>query len=231
MNWYKDKKRKGLDVGVGVGIGLGLGLPFVNHLAPTKQSEPIPQVETIPTPTSQPTEKLDIPFPQIIKEQESNYAELAKSFIRQHEGVRNIAYLDTKNIPTIGIGFNLKRADAKRLLEEMGLDYNLVLQKKQSLTNYQIEKLFEITLKEAEKIAYSNFKSFQDQPSEIKALLVDMSFNLGPKISNFTRFREAIDRKDYNKAKSEMINSEWYGQVKTRSKNLVNIINKYVPVA
>jgi GH24 family phage-related lysozyme (muramidase) len=229
MNWYKDKKRKGLDVGVGVGIGLGLGLPLVNHLAPNEQSEPIPQVQTMPT--SQPTEQSDIPSPQIIKEQENNYLDLAKNFVRQHEGVRNTAYLDTKNIPTIGIGFNLKRPDAKGLLEDMGLDYNSVLNKKQSLTNYQIEKLFEITLKEAEKIAYSNFKSFQEQPSEIKALLIDMSFNLGPKISNFARFRDAIDRKDYNKAKSEMINSEWYGQVKTRSKNLVNIINKYVPVA
>lgn len=230
MNWYKNKKRKGLDVGVGVGIGLGLGLPLVNHLAPSQPIDPIPQTQQMED--SKPQVE-NIPSPQIVKKQkqENNYIELAKNSIRQHEGSKNTVYLDTKNIPTIGVGFNLRRPDAKRLIENMGLNYNAVLQNKQSLTNSQIETLFQITLKEAEKIAYSNFKSFQEQPDEIKSLLIDMSFNLGPKISEFSLFRAAIDRKDYNKAKAEMINSEWYGQVKSRSKNLVNIINKYVPVA
>src|SRR3990172_5316451 len=45
-------------------------------------------------------------------------------YISYWEGKKSKAYLDSRGIPTIGIGFNLQRADARQLLKDVGADYN-----------------------------------------------------------------------------------------------------------
>lgn len=39
-----------------------------------------------------------------------------ESLVSTNEGKRSCVYKDTKGIPTIGIGFNLQRSDAKSLI-------------------------------------------------------------------------------------------------------------------
>ena len=47
--------------------------------------------------------------------------------LEKHEGKRTKVYKDSRGISTIGIGFNLERAGAKKSIEALGLDYSKIL--------------------------------------------------------------------------------------------------------
>lgn len=146
--------------------------------------------------------------------------------ITRHEGKRNKMYLDTKGIPTVGIGFNLDRKDAKAQLKALGLDYNKVRSGKQLLTNKQIDSLFKYTLTEAIAVAKSFLSNFSEHPSHVQEILINMAFNLGPdRFSGFDNFKAALLKKDYQTAAKEMINSKWHKQVGNRAIELEKIMS------
>jgi len=58
-------------------------------------------------------------------------------FIKENEGLKDTVYY-VDGIPHIGIGFNLNRIDAPKLIKNIGADYNAILSGKQSLTPDQI---------------------------------------------------------------------------------------------
>ncbi|MFW6008397.1 MAG: hypothetical protein ACOCP8_03935 [archaeon] len=148
-----------------------------------------------------------------------------KDLIIKHEGKRNkVYYVD--NIPHIGIGFNLQRADAEQLLNNAGVNIEDILSGQQSLNDNQINYLFQYTLEEARQIAYNFIPDLDEYPQPIQAVIIDMSFNLNNSIYKFKNFKEAILHKNYDKAIEEMKNSQWYSQVPNRVDNLISIINK-----
>lgn len=154
-----------------------------------------------------------------------DYLGVAANLIRHHEGARKKVYKDSKGIPTIGIGFNLKQPSAKHILQELGIDYKKTLQGKYILTDAQIESLFKITFEKAHNDARRIVPNFDSHPSEVKAILVDMCFNLGDEgFSKFENFIKALSTKDYYKAAYEMVDSDWYKQVGNRAKTLVNMM-------
>ena len=52
-----------------------------------------------------------------------------------------------------------------------------------------------------------------------------MAFNLGlTKLNKFKEMRKALMQNDYNKAADEMIDSNWYKQVKTRGPRTVSLM-------
>ena len=66
---------------------------------------------------------------------------------------------------------------------------------------------------------------FDSQPFDMKLVLVDMCFNLGNSgLRTFKKFLDAVEKKDYNRASDEMIDSRWYSQVGNRSKKLVKMV-------
>lgn len=147
--------------------------------------------------------------------------------LKRHEGYRKEAYLDSKNIPTIGIGFNLQKKGAKERITSLGLDYDSVVAKKQSLTDGQIMALFRKDVMQAIYDARKIVTNYNSQPIEIRRVLVDMSFNMGrDKFSKFTKTIEGFHRYDYATAAKEMKDSLWYNQVGNRSKYLVEIVEK-----
>jgi GH24 family phage-related lysozyme (muramidase) len=64
------------------------------------------------------------------------------AFIKDHEGYRPHVYNDSRGIPTIGIGLNLLRPDAKKIAAQAGADYDAILSGKQTLTDDQVKELF-----------------------------------------------------------------------------------------
>jgi len=148
-----------------------------------------------------------------------------EDLIKKNEGVSNqVYYLD--NIPHIGIGFNLLRGDAEKLLNNVGVDINNVIKNKKRLTNEQINYLFEYTFNEAKGIAYRFMPSLDDFPQPIKAVITDMSFNLNNSIFEFQNFEKAILNKNYNRAIEEMKDSIWYSQVPNRVNHLISIVQE-----
>ncbi len=153
---------------------------------------------------------------------ESNTEALEEQLIR-HEGYKTNRYYDTKGIPTIGVGFNLTRPDASNLVQKVGADYTKVLDGKQALNDVQIKYILSQDIANAVKDAKKIVKSYDNQPTQVQEIIVNMTFNLGS--AGFRKFKKtisAIEARDYETASKEMENSNWYNQVGNRSKELVN---------
>jgi len=58
-----------------------------------------------------------------------------EDMIAEAEGKRTCMHHDSLGIPTIGIGFNLKRSDAPSLINGVGANYNKVLAGSECLNN------------------------------------------------------------------------------------------------
>jgi len=229
MNWYKKAQRKnrlaellkGLSIGAVIGIIGLLGLNTMSDLQEKYIQDPqiVEQkiVEYKDTAQEQPQE--------VQPSNNFNLDEVAK-MIEKHEGKRNKVYPDTEGIPTIGIGFNLNRYDARNKLKSLGLNYDSVRNGNQSLTDQQIYHLFKEDLNEAIGAAQSFLPNFNEHPAKVQGVVINMAFNLGAnRLASFVKFKEALINKDYSAAANEMIDSKWYKQVGNRSIELENIMN------
>jgi GH24 family phage-related lysozyme (muramidase) len=145
---------------------------------------------------------------------------LTEQLIR-HEGYRERTYLDSRGIPTIGVGFNLTRHDAREKLEDVGANYDLVISKKQDLDRNQVLRLLSYDIETARSDARSLVRNYDSQPEEVKLIIDDMAFNLGrTRLSGFKKFISALERNDYKSAAAEMKDSRWFNQVGNRSRYL-----------
>jgi len=134
------------------------------------------------------------------------------------------------SVPTIGIGFNLNRSEAKSLIEAFGLDYGKVRTGQQALTDDQVNILYRQDVQNAIKDAKSFLPNFNDQPSSVKTIVVDMSFNMGlGRLSTFKKFRKALLSFDFQTASKEMQNSNWAEQTKTRASRLIQMMQNVTP--
>ena len=147
-------------------------------------------------------------------------------FIKNHEGVRPHIYKDSLGIPTVGIGFNMMRPDAKLIFKSLGLNYNDILSGSTDLSDQQMRDLFIECLKIAYKDVKQYMPNYDSLPREIKLGLIDMSFNLGiNRLSKFVKTKEYIVKGDYKAAANELKNSKWAGQVGNRAKNIISLFS------
>ena len=133
---------------------------------------------------------------------------IAQSMIKIHEGLRLSKYLDSRGLPTIGYGH----------LVERGENFP------NRITKSQAEALF---LKDYEehKAAAMNILGYQKATPKQKAALIDLTFNMGPGwAAGFPKFRKAFAAGDYDTAANELINSDWFKQVKSRGPTIVDMI-------
>lgn len=135
----------------------------------------------------------------------------SKELIKQHEGLRLKVYQDTKGIPTIGYGHNL-RESGKKLVE---------------ITKQQADELFEEDYKTTlVQLSREPFGSVYNSLNTVrKAVLENMMFNMGPnKLAGFAKMLEALRRNDYVKAHDEMLDSKWVTDVGNRAKVLAKMM-------
>lgn len=119
--------------------------------------------------------------------------------IERDEGRKNKLYYDTLNIPTIGVGFNLREG-----LDDEEIDFIL---------NHRIE-----LIKDELEANFPWSKLLDEVRFNV---LVNMAYNLGiPRLKGFKLFLAALEAHDYNLASKEMINSVWHSQVPHRSARL-----------
>ncbi|WP_422771554.1 glycoside hydrolase family protein [Plantactinospora sp. WMMC1484] len=155
-----------------------------------------------------------------------------KEFVARHESPHGLAgdphvYVDTKGHPTVGIGFNLDRADARTRLTAVGADYDDVRAGRVDLTQVQITILFEQTIAEATSDAYSLFPNFDQLSTARQAVLIDMIFNLGRAgVAQFQNMLAALNRWDYETAASEMEKSAWKQQTGTRATQDITLMRR-----
>jgi lysozyme len=147
-----------------------------------------------------------------------------RRFIETHEGRRVNAYVDSRGIPTIGVGFNLTRPDAKDKIAAVGLSYEAVCRGTVSLTDAQIDALLDLDIAAARAGARRCVQGFDTLPLQAQPVIIDMVFSLG--VGGFSTFREmiaAVERRDWTAAE-EMRDSIWYHQVGRRADQDIALI-------
>lgn len=174
-----------------------------NHLSRLKQSE-----------TKKP--KIDPVISSIIER------------VKKHEGVKFQRYLDSRGIPTVGVGFNLKRKDADEKLKKIGLNATKVKKGEQKMTPQQVENLLVLDLENALAGARRILgPSYTNMSVPALGVLTEMVFNLGTTgVLKFDSFLKYFKIKKFRKAASEMLKSSWARQVGERAKNLAEILKK-----
>lgn len=171
-------------------------------------------------------EDVDQPPPAIIQKAEDTKLTFDDiiEFIKDHEGYRPHVYKDSLGIPTIGIGFNLTRPDARKISQQAGVNYQNILLGKEDLTDEQIKEIFKITVGIAYQDAKKWIPNFDGLPKNIKLAILDLSFNMGyPRLSKFVKTKEYILAKDYKSAANELKNSKWATQVGRRANSVANL--------
>ena len=149
-----------------------------------------------------------------------------KRWIEGWEGRRHHVYDDSAGHPTIGVGFNLDRADARLKIAALRLDYNLVRSGGIDLSNDQINQLFDTDVDQAVADAKNLVANFDAIPESKQKVVVDMIFNLGAKgFAGFRKLIKAIEQGDWQAAAREMENSRWYRQVGNRAVANVEVMS------
>ena len=134
-----------------------------------------------------------------------------------NEGYYKCVYKDPVGIPTIGVGFNLEKANAREEIESVGADYNAVLNGSQCLDDSQIERLFDMDMDTAVSCASSWLSNWSELGTSVQSAVADMAFNLGcGGLEAFTTFKSDLENRDFDAAAADMQNSLWCEQVGLR---------------
>jgi GH24 family phage-related lysozyme (muramidase) len=129
--------------------------------------------------------------------------EALKARLIQEEGRKNIIYTDTAGNITAGIGRNLSRV---------------------GFTDDEIELMYVNDVNRAVDFLDNNLSWWTSLDDVRQSVLVDMTFNMGSKILQFTNMLEALQASDWAKASDQMLDSLWARQVGSRARNLARIM-------
>lgn len=139
-------------------------------------------------------------------EEESTQIETDES-VRESPAGDAISYIDTAGNLTGGIGHLLTPEEKKKYPEGANIPQEVV------------NKWFEVDIDEADKDADRFFKT---PNPELKAILINMAFNLGlTKLNEFKKMKAALEAEDFKEAAAQMKDSKWFDQVGVRAKRLV----------
>ena len=128
------------------------------------------------------------------------------------EGVKYEIYLDHLGYPTFGVGHLIQKTDP-----EHGAEPGT------PVSEERVWEAFEADLETAIDECYTLYGpgTFNNFPSEVQEILVNMMFNMGrPRLTKFQKFNAALLEGDWSKAADEMVDSLWYRQVGVRATRL-----------
>lgn len=124
------------------------------------------------------------------------------------EGTVEHAYMDSEGFWTIGVG---------RLIDKRRGGH---------LRHDEINLMLDNDIAAAEQDARVLFPSFEDLSDNRRAVLVNMSFNLGrERLAGFNDMRAAIANADFERAAKEMLDSKWATQVGARAQRLAKLMH------
>lgn len=122
---------------------------------------------------------------------------LAAQMIERHEGRRKTVYMDSVNIPTIGVGRNLRNV---------------------GLSDDEIDYIFRNDLNRAEGACIRIFPSWATFTALRQAAFMDMAFNLGEEgLKGFTKLVAAAEAGDWKAVFNAALSSKWAQQTGTRA--------------
>lgn len=136
-----------------------------------------------------------------------------KGMTKRFEGFRGKPYKD-KDTTSVGYGFNIKYGGVPKD----------VISGKREMTIPEADNLFERKYAEAEMLARSFAgPTYEKLTPNQRAVLTDMSYNLGNRLFKFEKMKAKIDANDFQNVPLEMEDSLWDKQVGKRSDELQNL--------
>lgn len=129
--------------------------------------------------------------------------------IKRDEGLSLEVYLDTKGLPTVGVGHLVLPCD--------NLKVGDVISQEQS------DAWLEVGVGVAIHDCHRLFKGFDSFPEVVQEVLVNMAYNLGfLRLSAFAHMRMEIEKRNWNGMAREMADSHWAQRdVPNRAKRLI----------
>jgi lysozyme len=134
----------------------------------------------------------------------------SKVSTRQEEGFRTRMYKDTNGFRTVGIGFNMDAAGARRLWEQAGVTtgFDDVLAGRKTISKGEAEALYTTTKTNARNGASRLVKNFNQLGTHQQDALADMVFQLGQAgAMAFARTRGLIEQGKFKEAAQAMLQS------------------------
>ena len=127
-------------------------------------------------------------------------------------GVVFMVYLDHLGYPTFGIGHLVIEGDPEYPGEEG-----------EPVSPDRVKEAFESDLEGVLRDCNILYPDFDDLPEEAQHVIANMMFNMGrPRLSKFVGMKRGVDKRDWNAAADEMVDSNWYRQVTNRAARLVD---------
>jgi len=129
--------------------------------------------------------------------------EILTASIKRHEGYRETPYRDVNGLWTVGWGHLIHYTEL-----DDSANLGQMLDRLSSKALHHLWLLDDIDT--AIEGAKSCIPSFEDLSDTRQDVLVEMAFQLGRNgLRRFIRFREAIERQNWDGAKKEMLDSIW----------------------
>lgn len=133
-----------------------------------------------------------------------------KAELERDEGRRAKPYRCTAGKLTIGVGWNL---------DERGLP------------TWMIDKLFDLSIQDAEQDARALIKNFDDLTPVRQRVIMNMAFNMGrDRLKGFRKMIGAVHCEDWGEAAEQLIDSEWYREFERlgskRARRLVKMMRE-----
>jgi lysozyme len=130
------------------------------------------------------------------------------------EGIKYEIYLDHLGYPTFGIGHLITENDP-----EYGMPVGTVIPFERVQIAFTID--CDTAVRECAVLYGEDY--FEDFPSEVQEILVNMMFNMGrPRLSKFKKMNAALKVEDWKEAAKEGRDSRWYRQVTNRAERLMS---------
>lgn len=127
-----------------------------------------------------------------------------KETLRRHEGVEKTVYDDTRGIPTVGVGRNLR---------DVGL------------SDDEIDYLLENDIKRTMGLMDEYMGWYKTLDAVRQEALINFVFNVGIGTAmKFKRAMEYLQKKEYDAAADEFLDSRWKKQVGQRAYEITDMI-------
>jgi len=140
--------------------------------------------------------------------------------LKRDEGCIYEIYNDHLGYATFGIGHLITENDPEH---GQSLGTEVLEDRVIEAFEFDIETVLEDC-----KILYYDFHNL---PEEVQRIIANMMFNMGrTRLSKFRNMKSNIDRRDWNAAADEMVDSRWYRQVTLRANRLVERMRNLVDV-